>query len=186
LKALEPLLRARSVTEAAKALGIWQPAMSHALAQLRHGLNDRLLVRRGAAMTLTSRAAALIDPAADILARIHASVLQPPEFSPASAQRVFRLGLSDHLQTRLLPALIARVRQAAPGLRLVTRPTDRDSLGAALHGGALDLAIAGFSALPTERFLVLRQERVVALFDPLACGWAAPLSIDDCSRCRIC
>ncbi len=182
LKALDALLRARSVTGAANALGIGQPAMSHALAQLRHALNDKLLARRGAGMTLTPRAIALIEPVTDILVRIQAGVLQPPAFSPGETQRVFRFGLSDHLQTRFLPALMMRLRQDAPGLRLVVRPTDRETVGAALESGALDLVIAGFPALPTERSRVLRRESLVALFDPQACGCAAPLSIDDYVR----
>jgi DNA-binding transcriptional LysR family regulator len=47
LRCFDALLRDKSVSKAARRVGLSQPAMSHALARLREMLGDPLLVRAG-------------------------------------------------------------------------------------------------------------------------------------------
>ena len=55
LVALDALLHEVHVGAAARAVGLSQPAMSHALRRLRNLFADELLVRTGTGMRLTSR-----------------------------------------------------------------------------------------------------------------------------------
>lgn len=59
LRVLAVLLQERSVTRAARRLGLTQPTISHALGKLREQFGDPLLVRSGREMLLTPRAAAM-------------------------------------------------------------------------------------------------------------------------------
>src|SRR5258706_13995439 len=86
LNLLVPLLalvEERSVTKAAERVGVTQPAMSHALARMRHLLGDELLVRQGSSVTLTPRALELIGPLRATLQQA-ADVVNFPGFDPAT------------------------------------------------------------------------------------------------------
>src|ERR1044071_8234957 len=60
LAALDALLREKSVTRAARRLGVGQPALSHSLALLRDHFKDELLVLKGRNYVLTSKAENLL------------------------------------------------------------------------------------------------------------------------------
>jgi DNA-binding transcriptional LysR family regulator len=145
LLALDALLRERSPTRAGAALGLSQPAMSHALARLRELLGDELLVRRGNDMEPTPRAESLVAPLREILRGIEALLDQPDAFDPSTADRELSIATTDLGELTLIPSLVARLR-ASPGLRLRIRIR---ALGAelperALADGDVDLAIGTF------------------------------------------
>jgi len=118
LVALDVFLDTRSVTAAARRLGLTQSAASHALARLRESLGDPLLVRVGAGMAPTPRAQALAAPLRDALRALAAAVAAPAPFSAAEAQVVLRLAVLDVFATTLVPALVADLAAAGPGLTL--------------------------------------------------------------------
>ena len=64
LVVFDAVMRERSVTRAGKSLGLSQPAMSHALARLRHMLRDDLFIRGPRGMAPTPRAEELAVPGA--------------------------------------------------------------------------------------------------------------------------
>jgi DNA-binding transcriptional LysR family regulator len=74
LVALEVLIAERSVTAAAKRLGLGQPAVSNALSRLREMFEDPLLTRTPAGMEPTPRALDLIEPVSRILAELVAGL----------------------------------------------------------------------------------------------------------------
>ncbi len=140
LVALDALIREGSVTRAAQEVGVTQSAMSHTLRRLRDVFDDPLLVRVGAAMQLTPRAEALalgLRSGLQTLARL----LESPSFEPASAQRAFRIATPDLFDVLALPALLADLRQQAPGIELTVMPFTRRGIPAALTVGELDLAV---------------------------------------------
>lgn len=140
LVALRALLAERHVTRAARAVGLTQPAMSHALARLREALGDPLLVRSGAGMVPTARAEAMRAPLERALEDLASAVAPPAPFDPARASRRFHLAASDYVELVMLPALLARVRDEAPGIDL--RVTNYDAKTTRdLGDGKLDLAI---------------------------------------------
>jgi LysR family transcriptional activator of mexEF-oprN operon len=183
LLAFEALMRERSVTNAAVQLGVGQPAMSYSLSQLRSQLGDELFVRVGAGMQPTPRALELAGPIARILADIRSSVLSQRKFDPATEQRVFRIGASDQVQTTLIPQLLTDLRSTAPNTQLVFRTVDRDSVGALLETGMIDVAVGNHEApMAAQRYELLYREDLVCLFDATACGMSPPLSLDDYCR----
>lgn len=104
LPQLAALLEHRSVTRAARTVGLTQPAMSNALQRLRRTLGDELLVRVGRQYVLTTRASALIEPLNLILETAASQVLAPPTFDPATSQRTFRIAASSASALTVLPS----------------------------------------------------------------------------------
>ncbi|CAI3788822.1 PCP degradation transcriptional activation protein [Pseudomonas sp. MM227] len=144
LLALHALLIEKHVTRAAVRLHRSQPAVSHALAQLREYFDDPLLVRQGGKMILTARAQSLVTPLQDALGSLN-GLLASPDFDPATAQRRFRLSLSDYASRIILPPLVKHLRQTAPGIDLAISQSSREGMMAQLQDGELDLALGIFT-----------------------------------------
>ena len=149
LLALHALLAERHVTRAALRLHRSQPAISHALAQLREIFKDPLLVRRGGGMELTPHAQDLQAPLSHALSQLNALV-QAPQFLPAQSTRRFRLALSDYAASLLLPSLMALLRKQAPGVDLAVSQASREAMVVQLMDGEVDLALGVFPPLPQE------------------------------------
>jgi DNA-binding transcriptional LysR family regulator len=129
-----------SVTRCAEQLGQSQPTVSIWLGRLRRKLNDPLFVRTPAGMLPTPRADALVGPAREALAALRRLAAGLPDFVPASAERRFRICMTDASHITLLPRLLAHVRAQAPMVRLEAARIDADT-GRALQSGDADLAL---------------------------------------------
>ncbi|WLB59114.1 LysR family transcriptional regulator [Bradyrhizobium japonicum] len=138
---LDALLRERSVTRAAGRVGIGQSAMSHNLARLRDLFGDELLTRGPDGLRLTPRAVMLVEPVRTTLSQIQTIVSRDDAFDPATAERTFRFGLPDSMEILVLPALLARLREVAPGVHLRLYNIDSSRLLDDLDADELDLAI---------------------------------------------
>ncbi|QXI31751.1 LysR family transcriptional regulator [Pseudomonas promysalinigenes] len=147
LLALHALLTEKHVTRAALRLHRSQPAVSHALAQLRAHFDDPLLIRQRGQMTLTARAQALAKPLQDALGSLN-GLLAAPLFDPGQAHRRFRLSLSDYASRIILPPLVRYLRRVAPGIDLAISQASRETMLAQLLDGELDLALGIFPDLP--------------------------------------
>ncbi len=155
LVALDALLSERSVTRAARRVGLSQPGMSNALARLRKLFGDPLLVRQGAELIPTSRAEALAGPVREALELIRGAIETPARFDPAGDRRAFRLSCSDYSVLMLIGPLIRSLAADAPGLSVEVLPRLADA-GRALHAGDVDFVIEppeimGRSDLPAAR-----------------------------------
>ncbi|AUX46003.1 LysR family transcriptional regulator [Sorangium cellulosum] len=143
--ALDALLRERSVTRAARSVGLSQPAMSHALMRLREIFSDPLLLRIGRQMALTTRAEALIPQVATVMQEL--SVLffgvPPPPFDPATSARTFRIATTEYVDLLLAPKLTATLSESSPKIALHLLPLDERSVDA-VRSGDIDLAIGVF------------------------------------------
>ena len=140
LVAFDALAEERSVTRAARRLGVTQSAMSHTLRRLRALLDDPVMVRTRGGMSLTPRAEALAGPLRTALLDIRRALDEPGAFVPATSRRTFRLTAPDLFELLMLPLLVARLAALAPDvdLALVPRPAD---LAGALEHGDIDLAV---------------------------------------------
>ena len=138
LRLVEAVLREGSVSRAARALRLSQPAVSQGLRRAREVFADPLLARHGNRLLPTPRGRALQPELSAILERIEA-VLSPGPFDPATARRDFVIGTGDLAQVLVLPDLMARVAQMAPQCRIkiVPPPTDADA------AEGMDLALMG-------------------------------------------
>jgi DNA-binding transcriptional LysR family regulator len=147
LHALYALLEERHVTRAAKRSFLSQPAMSRALDRLRETFGDPLLVRTGRLYERTPRGERVLRELESIMGRLGAMV-QGKEFSPARSQERFRVAMTDHGSTILLPTLLERVRKAAPHATLEVsawRTRAYDDVVA----GRIDLALSAEAVPPT-------------------------------------
>ncbi len=84
LLALAVLHEERSVTRAARRLGVTQSAMSHTLAKLRHRFDDPLFVRVGRTMQPTERADGLASGVRTGLGELLRAMREPTGFDPAT------------------------------------------------------------------------------------------------------
>ena len=182
---LDALLSEQSVTRAASRVGIGQSAMSHNLARLRELFGDELLTRCPEGMRLTPRAATLLDPVRTMLAQVETLVSRDQAFDPATAVRTFRFGLSDSMEVLIMPALLARMREVAPGIHLRLYNFDASRLLDELDADEMDLAI-GYDLLLRGQFHHKRRklftETYLCMFNAEMTGLAPPISLDDYLR----
>lgn len=144
---LDVLLREKSVTRAAEQLSITQPAMSNGLRRLRDMLNDPLLVRTSSGMQPTDRALEIQPILRDLLGQAEKIVYADDEFNPKNSRRVFRIMASDYAESTLLPALLSRIRTAAPDVVLDVL-TPSDVVFEDIEHGRVDMAINRFDSMP--------------------------------------
>lgn len=144
LRVLDALLQERSVSRAARRLGVGQPAASHALARLREVFGDALLVRSGREMMPTPRAEALREPLARVLGDVARLLRDEAAFDARTSERSFTLICPD-LLAPALPGLVERLHRRAPQTALEVLAGGPDE-GAHLETGKADLALG-----PTKR-----------------------------------
>jgi DNA-binding transcriptional LysR family regulator len=140
LLALDCLLSTRSVTTAARRVGVTPSAMSHSLAELRERLDDPLLVRSGRGMLLTPRAEALVGPLHKLLGDAE-RLLGGGGFEPTTTERRFVIAAPDFLGTLLLPPLLEAIAREAPLVTLEIVPSTRRGNAWLLEAGDIDLAL---------------------------------------------
>lgn len=164
LVTLDALLAEGNVARAARRLRLSPSAMSRALARLRKTTGDPLLVRAGRGLVLTPRAAALRDEVARLVRDAERLLHGAQELDLAALRRTFTLRTNEGFVETFGPALLARLAQEAPGVRLrfVPKP-DRD--GAPLREGTVDLETGVVSAAtaPELRAHALFRDRFVGV-----------------------
>jgi DNA-binding transcriptional LysR family regulator len=143
LRIFDALAVERSVTRAARRVGLSQPAFSHALARLRRMLGDRLFVRVPRGMVPTPRAIELHPIVRDLLVRAD-RLAQPVAFDPMTCTRAFRIATTDYFEAISFPRIAVALSRAAPRASLVSLPTGGRLPTEQFEEGRLDLAIAGF------------------------------------------
>lgn len=148
LKVLDALISERNVTRAGTRLGRSQPAVSHALDRLRRLLGDELLVRGPTGLVLTSRAEALRGRVQETLQLMETCFGDAPAFDPATATGVLRLSTPDRLSLALMPPLLARLQQRAPGMALQVMTADRQQALDLLDTDRVDLSLGWLDGKP--------------------------------------
>ncbi|WP_427917344.1 LysR family transcriptional regulator [Streptomyces sp. cg40] len=170
LAALDALLEEGSVAGAADRLHVTAPAMSRSLGRIRRTTGDQILVRTGRTMTPTPYAIAVREQVHDLLQQVRGVLAPSRELDLATLERTFTLRWHDALVALGGPALLAAVREQAPGVRL--RFIAESSIDTPeLRRGEVDLAAnADDSTVPeirAERVAETRQTVVVRQGHPL-------------------
>ncbi|MBH3275120.1 LysR family transcriptional regulator [Serratia marcescens] len=165
LVVFEALYQTRNVTAAGRRLNRAQPSVSNALARLRILLNDPLFVRSGGAMAPTPRAHQLMPQIQQVLEQIHLALAPPARFDPATAgQRRFTLAAGDYADILLLPVIISRLRQTAPGIDIRVSRLDRHNIYRQLDRGEVDIALGGhLSGAESHYVRTLFEEHLVCI-----------------------
>jgi DNA-binding transcriptional LysR family regulator len=185
LRVFQALLRERSVTRAGDRLALSQPAVSAALARLRHALGDELFIRQGNTMVPTARAQAIAAPVADALAAVEAALTREAGFDPAAEARMFTLYGADFFSNLLMPLLYARIAGLAPGIVLRLVDNARGDLVTLLGDGVCDLTMDAPAVVPDwvasemlfDSPFVMAAPRGMAVLASVAEGDAVPLDL---------
>ncbi len=148
LKVFDALYEARSVTRAAKRLGLTQSAISHALRRLRDSVGDPLFVRSGRSLQPTARASEMAPMVREGLGRLRAAVA-PSGFDAHTARRTFTVAAGAYFCTLTIPPLIALGAAQAPDVAFRIVPVGPDLLSA-LDDGTVDLALGAFEQVPSR------------------------------------
>jgi DNA-binding transcriptional LysR family regulator len=135
------LMEERSVTRAAQRLGMTQPALSNALARLRTMLQDHLFVRERYGIQPTPIALELAPGIAEALAKLDDAVLGQQDFDPAEAERLLIIAPNGYVEFVLVPAIVARLRELAPGIKLRLTPYGNDLVETGVVSGTTALAL---------------------------------------------
>ncbi len=166
----------QSMTRAALRLGVTQSAVSHLLDKLRAIVGDPLFVRAGRGIVATARADELAARARLLLEDLRGFVVAGG-LDPSALRTEVTIAANDLQRDLLLPALLARLRDAAPGLTL--RVIASGVPGAAmLRDGLCQMAL---SPRPPDAPDIVQKrlfEDRYAVFYDARCR-AAPAGVDD-------
>ena len=149
LAALDALLREKSVTRAARQLGVGQPALSHSLSRLRDHFNDDLLVLRGRHYFLTDKAEKLADVVSNATRALAAVFEERPSFDAATASYRFVVACSDLFGILVIPELLRTLKRDTEHIEVELRPLVTTSKESILDGG-VDLALGIFEDVPAD------------------------------------
>jgi DNA-binding transcriptional LysR family regulator len=164
LVVLDALLNEHQVTRAAERVGLSQPAMSNALARLRHIFKDELLVRTASGMRPTPRAEALRESIRPLLRQIERVFEADAGFDPARSNRTFAVRLSDLLGSLLLPRLLDDMTASAPGIALDVLHLPPARTVDALERDEIDVAVSmGLEHSGAIRSEVMLRDRMVCI-----------------------
>lgn len=120
------LMEERSVTRAASRLGITQPALSNSLNRLRDLLRDPLFIRERYGIKPTQLAEEIGPTIEAALVQLDEVVIHQQDFDPADAERHFVIAPNSYVELVLMPALVARLREQAPAIKLRMTPFGND------------------------------------------------------------
>ena len=163
LHVFDTIYREGSLTRAAKALHLTQPAISHSLARLRDHFNDPLFTRQGNQMGPTPLARRFLESMRPGLNQIQSAVNQFHDFDPASQRKTYALGLRDVLESTFLPQLISKLAPY-PDMEVQSQRVARRDMETQLAAGKLDFAIDVLLPVSNQTsHELLRQDRLVVL-----------------------
>ncbi|MCU7373462.1 LysR family transcriptional regulator [Paucibacter sp. O1-1] len=142
------LMEERSVTRAAERLGITQPALSNALTRLRALLLDPLFTRERYGMQPTPKALELAPVIAAALVSLDVVILGQQEFDPAKAKLLLTIAPNSYVEFVLVPAIVARLRERAPGVSLRLTPYGADLAETGVISGSTALVLGRITDPP--------------------------------------
>ncbi|MET0595684.1 MAG: LysR family transcriptional regulator, partial [Polyangiaceae bacterium] len=149
LAALDALLREKSVTRAARRLGVGQPAVSHSLSRLRAHFHDELLVLKGRNYVLTAKAEKLTSVVANATRALADVFEEQPSFDAATSSYRFVVACSDLFGILIVPELLRTLQREAEHveveLRAIVAPANESILG-----GGVDIALGIFEDVPAR------------------------------------
>lgn len=158
----DAIYRSRNLTAAGRAIGLSQPAMSHALGRLRAMFKDPLFVRLPRGLQPTPVAEDLAPAVMAGLQTLRGS-LERRSFDPLQSTRTFRIGMGDIAEWVHLPQLRRAVRATAPHVALHTMQISGTRLRDALGDGEVDVATGDYDLGAACRHVLLYESSYVCV-----------------------
>ncbi|HWF85440.1 MAG TPA: LysR family transcriptional regulator [Vicinamibacterales bacterium] len=125
LVVFDALLTDGSVTQAARRVGLSQPAFSNALGRLRAAVGDPLFQRTRRGMAPTPRALAMAAPVRASLDELQRALTPPPDLAVAS--RVVTVAANQYARCLVIPNALRMLMRRAPVVRLDVRDVPNSS-----------------------------------------------------------
>ncbi len=147
LRAFAAIYLERNVSAAARRESLSQPAMSNALTRLRRGFDDELFIKTPQGMEPTALARQLIRPVNEALTILKNGLESRQQFDPQTADRCFKLLMSDAGESSMLPSLMRRLGSSAPRISFEVVKLPHDKYAETLQAGTVDLAIGNLPFL---------------------------------------
>lgn len=164
LRTFLAVVEAGSVSAAARALHLTQPAASQQLRDLERTLSVRLLDRAAGRVLPTAAGQALLEPARRAQAAADDAMAAAAEHRQGDTGRV-RLGTGATACIHLLPPVLAEVKREMPGLVVAVTIGNTVDVLPRLEAGDLDVALVTLP-MPAAAGRVLSATRLLS--DPLA------------------
>ncbi|MCX6123893.1 MAG: LysR family transcriptional regulator [Proteobacteria bacterium] len=150
LRLFQEIYDSKSISIAAKRIGITQPAVSNALRRMRLALKDELFVPTSEGMLATVFAETVAAKVLPLLREIDAELIGAGPFDPATWSQVMRFGVTDYAVTTITQQLIPNLMAQAPNGRIHQIVMKDRNPHDELTTGALDLAIGSFTKEPAN------------------------------------
>lgn len=135
------IYRERNLTKASEILHITQPAVSNSLARLRQNFDDKLFIRQQGKMVPTPLAENIIERVRFALGNLESALQEHDDFDPANSKRLFSFAMNDTSESYLLPILMQRIQQEAPGISIESYAVPRENIVREFAAGQLDFAL---------------------------------------------
>jgi len=164
IRVFDAIYARRSLTKAADALCVTQPAVSHALTRLRELYDDPLFVRTLDGMIPTPTAEEIAPLLKDALRSVAGSLERTIGFRPESTVRRFRFNMMDGVEAIVLPRILPLLQSEAPHMSVETCDDPRRDTLKELIGGQTDFAIDCY--VPDDA----RVQHVLLLEDEFVCA----------------
>ncbi|APD94721.1 LysR family transcriptional regulator [Alteromonas mediterranea] len=130
-----------SITKAANALHITQPAVSHALGRLRDKFDDPLFIRHGRQVAPTPFCQSIITSVVASIEALENTLKGKVSFDISDKPRQVNLGLRDILESIFFPTLIPELVKFTPNITVDSRQVTWPELAPALANKELDIVI---------------------------------------------
>lgn len=152
-----------AISKAAIQLNIAQPALSQSIARMEKNLGVTLFARSRRGSAPTPAALAMVDDVRSGMARLDAAQHSARQTDVGLAG-VLKIGLVSSALFDVLPALLNKIRTAAPNVQLVLHEMSNEEQAEALEHGVIDVGLmhapVSIKGHMTEK--VLREDKLVA------------------------
>lgn len=136
-----------SVTKASERLNMTQPAVSNAVARMRHIWNDELFVRDGRNISPTIFAQRLWENTRRPMADIR-KALSPSNFEAINSDRVFNIAAIDSFAGLIWPKLRMMIENEAPNIKIHTYPFEFSDAERILNDAKVEILITASNLMP--------------------------------------
>ncbi|MBL8346030.1 MAG: LysR family transcriptional regulator [Rubrivivax sp.] len=143
LRVFDAVMAEGSLTRAAGALAMTQPAVSHALKRLREALGDDLFIRTAHGVRPTPAAENLWPHVRSALSALRRAIA-PAEFDAQHDAVQFRLAMADATAALLVPGLVTAIEAEGAAATLRVQPLTTRDPRRLLLANAIDLAMGSF------------------------------------------
>jgi DNA-binding transcriptional LysR family regulator len=141
LRSLLVLAEELHFRRAADRLGIAQPALSRQIQQLETELQTQLFKRSPRAVTLTDAGREFVENIGPAIQQIEEAAADTANFDRAKRGRI-RIGSCNILSANFIPALLQRLHQESPQVRIDVRELSTAEQIRTLHTAEIDVGLA--------------------------------------------